>query len=331
MSEESKIAAEIQTFTRVLKEGGVVSSIPSIQTYKSTKFIGPRLQNVFGERDIATLFAKEMRDNWLRQIKPDQKLNIISLGSGDCLTEFKVVEYLIKNNVYFNFVCTDLTPAVSEYAQTQARIKGFDSLMRFETINLNNSYPSGLFDIVLANHSLHHFVELEFIFDNAKKSMTDDGCFIVNDMIGRNGHARWPEALQFVDHFWNYLPLEKRVHTRSGVLHEKYINYDCTVSDPYEGIRAQDILKLLLERFKFRKFVAFGNIIDPFVDRIYGHNFSADSDDDRRFIDLVENINNTLIDCGVVKPTAMFAVLDKFSTDCLYDRWSPEFCLRQDT
>lgn len=110
---------------------------------------------------------------------------------------------------------------------------------------------------------------------------------------------------------------------------DKYVNYDCTTDDTFEGVRAQDIPPLLLGNFSFRKFVGHGNIIDIFIDRIYGKNFSPVNPSDQRFIDLVENLNTSLIDSGRVKPTAMLATLTKFPCTCNYSKWLPQFSLRE--
>ncbi len=53
---------------------------------------------------------------------------------------------------------------------------------------------SGQFDGVMASHSLHHLVELEHIFDWVKEVLRPGCVFAINDMIGRNGHMRWPET-----------------------------------------------------------------------------------------------------------------------------------------
>ena len=55
--------------------------------------------------------------------------------------------------------------------------------------NLNEWAPAATYDVFIANHSLHHVVELERLFACILGSMSDDGVFFVNDMIGRNGHA----------------------------------------------------------------------------------------------------------------------------------------------
>ena len=56
--------------------------------------------------------------------------------------------------------------------------------------------PQGQYQIVMANQALHHFVELEMLFDKVFQVLAVDGFFLTDDMIGRNGHMRWPEALE---------------------------------------------------------------------------------------------------------------------------------------
>jgi hypothetical protein len=85
------------------------------------------------------------------------------------------------------------------------------------------------------------------------------------------------------------------------------VNWDCSKSG-FEGIRAQDILPLLLERFDFSHFLGFGGMIDPFIDRGYGHNLRVEKPEDLAFIDFVEALNDLLLDSGAITPTMAFGV-----------------------
>ena len=67
---------------------------------------------------------------------------------------------------------------------------------------------------------------------------------------------------------------------------ELYENWDCS-KEGFEGIRAQDILPLLLQTFRFEAFVAFGNLPDVFVDRGFGHNLDPTSQEDVDFVDRI--------------------------------------------
>jgi len=111
---------------------------------------------------------------------------------------------------------------------------------------------------------------------------------------------------------------------------KKFPNSDCSVQG-FEGIRAQDILPLLTRRFHFELFIGFGNIIDIFVDRAYGHNFDPANQWDRSFIDRVHALDQTEIESGRVKPTHMLAALTKrqVSNTKMHKHLSPEFCLRR--
>ena len=321
------VNAEIANFTNVLEQGGVTSSIPGIFTYWACKYLSPRVRTVFGEADVNAIFAREIlecADTFLER----KTVRILSLGSGDSRTELEIAKKLVDAGVSIELTCTDLNPVVSGFACELAKNEGLAPLFRFEVMDLNSEFPDGAFDVVMANHSLHHFVGLEEIFDSVHSHLSDRGAFIISDMIGRNGHQRWPEALPFVEALWNFLPPEKRFNNFAKCVESEYVKFDCTSDGTFEGLRAQDILPLLWKRFNFKKFVAHGNVIDIFIDRAYGGNFSPDSEDDCRFIDYVEALNTHLIDVGVVKPTAMFATLVKYPCECHYDRWAPDFCIR---
>src|SRR5689334_1941502 len=105
-------------------------------------------------------------------------------------------------------------------------------------------------------------------------------------IIGRNGHLRWPEALEIIQEFWPYLPPSHRSNHQLQRYEAMFEDWDCSI-EGFEGIRAQDILPLLSERFHFDWFIPYGNVIDPFVERGFGHNFDANVDWDRDFIDRV--------------------------------------------
>ena len=89
---------------------------------------------------------------------------------------------------------------------------------------------------------------------------------------------------------------------------DRFDNWDCA-KEGFEGIRAQDILPLLVERFSFDVFLAFANVIDPFVERSFGPNFSVDREWDCAFIDRVHARDEQELAAGRIKPTHMFAVM----------------------
>jgi len=88
---------------------------------------------------------------------------------------------------------------------------------------------------------------------------------------------------------------------------ERYENWDC-IKEGFEGIRAQDVLSLITERFQCEKFIRFGNFIDIFVDRCFGHNFDIDLEWDRSLIDRVHMEDEACINVGTISPTHMIGI-----------------------
>jgi len=89
---------------------------------------------------------------------------------------------------------------------------------------------------------------------------------------------------------------------------DAYLDWDCSVSG-FEGIRAQDILPLAVQRFGFELFLPFANLIDPFIDRSFGHHFDPQAAWDRDFLDRVHARDEAELTAGRIKPTHMFAVM----------------------
>jgi hypothetical protein len=196
--------------------------------------------------------------------------------------------------------------------------------------DFNRWKPLRDYRAVIANQSLHHVLHLENLFDAIFAAIKHtNGVLITSDMIGRNGHQRWPEALSIVEEFWGELPAKYKYNHQLKRQEDVFVNWDCS-TDGFEGIRAQDIMPLLSERFHFDLFVPFANLISPFVDRSFGHNFDVHSVWDRSFVDRVHARDEFEIMNGRITPTQMFAVLSTDSTrstQCI-EGLTPSFCTR---
>ncbi|MFV0278532.1 MAG: class I SAM-dependent methyltransferase, partial [Parahaliea sp.] len=190
--------------------------------------------------------------------------------------------------------------------------------------------PAGTYDVIIANQCLHHVLELENLLAAVKRSLAKNGYFLTSDMIGRNGHQRWPEALELVKEFWQELPETYRYNRLLKRKEMEYINHDCS-EFCFEGIRAQDILPLLIKHFHFELFIPFANIVTVFIDRPFGHNFDARGEWDRDFIDRLHARDEEAMLCGEIKPTQMLAVLRNtpVETTLLDPRLTPAFCVRK--
>ena len=303
-----------------------VHALPEIFHYWSNRYLRPVLES-FGFSHPDDFFARQIEAVAART---GRRLRITSIGAGNGDTEIRVAKLLRERGVGdFRIECLDLNPAMLARGAELAAAEGMAAHVGFLQGDFNHWRPEGRHDVVMANQSLHHVVELESLFDAVHSALADDGAFITSDMIGRNGHQRWPEALSIVQEFWRELPRERRWNLQLRRHEDEFLNWDCS-AEGFEGIRAQDILPLLVERFGFETFIAYGNVIDPFIDRSFGHHFDAASEADRAFIDRVHARDEAEILAGRIKPTHMMAVLrrDRGITPRTRRRLTPIFCIR---
>ncbi len=242
----------------------------------------------------------------------------LSIGSGDGNNEVEIAQLLRRSGLDdFRIECLELNASLIKRAAGEAREAGLAPYLSFVRKDFNKWRPRRTYDGIVANQSLHHVTNLEGLFDAVRGALAPGALFVINDIIGRNGHQRWPEAHHLVERFWRKLPISHRFQHQFKRYEDRFRDWDCSAVG-FEGIRAQDVLPLLLERFAFHVFIAYGNVIDPFVDRGFGPNFDATARWDRAFIDCVHACDERALRDGYLTPTHMLAVVANDSADSAY-------------
>lgn len=304
ISYEDRVAQQIAVYADTTN----MHDLPAIFHVWSHNYIRPALEDVFGTGSIDEAYALGFIE---ANVQGHGK--ILSIGSGDGEVEIRVAKELLKKNIS-NFVitCSDISPILNERARKAVQREGLDGYFEIVDADLNNIDVSGMFNMIMANHSLHHIVALEKLFDFSYHRLTDDGVFITCDMIGRNGHMRWPEAKIFVDLFWPLLDEKQKINLQLKRFNNTFIDHDCSLGgNDFEGIRAQDILPLLMQRFYPLKFVGCGGIVDLFVDRGFGYGFDVANEKDIALINSIAGLNEALLDANVITPSWTMASFTK--------------------
>lgn len=306
--------------------GSSSAELPPIFHYWSHNYLLPKLVSV-GCSSSQDLFAQKIAK---RAIEKNGHVRCLSLASGRSDLEIDITKRVLATGENrFTMVCTDLNSALLRIGKRASKEAQVAEHFEFRAIDINSELRSETsFDIVIANQCLHHFIQLEDIFDTVYKLLHPEGEFLVTDVIGRNGHQLWPEALEKFEVFWHELPAKYRYDHTQRVTRNEYVNYN-HANVGFEGIRAQDILKLLNERFSFSEFVPFGCITMPFVERRFGWNFDPSEGYDVDFIDRVAKKDDELIAQGILKPTQLIGVLGKGERELKsYAGLTPGSCVR---
>ena len=299
---DARIAAEVDFFRNM-----DLNALPEIHCYWANKHLLGHLAEAFGVGGIFDIFAQELRAS----VEATGNPLIISIGAGDAEIEAETAARMIAGGfTRFSFECLELSPFLIERGNARIKERGFECHLSFTQTNLAHWRPERKFGAAFANHSLHHIEALEHVFDMIGKGLEPQGSFVASDMIGRNGHMRWPESLAIINALWTVIQDHWKQNRPLAQFENTFINHDCSTVG-FEGIRAQDILPLLLDRFQFHRFAAWGGLLDIFVDRAFGHNLSSEKPFDREFIDTMWETNQALIRLGVLTPTQMVAVMKK--------------------
>jgi hypothetical protein len=299
---DARVAAEVEIFRNM-----DLNALPEIHCYWANKHLIGHLAEAFGVGDIFEVFAQELRAS----VEATGNPLIISIGAGDAEIEAEAAARMIAGGfTRFSFECLELSPFLIERGNARIKERGLERHLSFTETNLAHWRPERKFGAAFANQSLHHIEALEHVFDMIGKGLELHGSFVAADMIGRNGHMRWPESLAIINALWTVIPDHWKQNRPLARFEETFVNQDCSTVG-FEGIRAQDILPLLLDRFQFHRFAAWGGILDIFVDRVFGHNLSSEKSFDRKFIDTMWETNQALVRLGVLTPTQMVAVLKK--------------------
>lgn len=298
--------ARVAQETRNYKDVANVADLPPIAGYWGDKYVRPLLEEL-GVKNPEEFLAKYLAES--ARAVGDEAPVFLSIGAGNCDNEARIAHLLRARGLdRFVIECLDLNPHMLARGRELAAQQGLSAHLAFVEGDFNRWRATRRYAGIMANQSLHHVLALEALYAEVARALAPGASFIVSDMIGRNGHQRWPEALAAVQRFWQELPPAYRYNQQLKRHEASYINWDCS-KDGFEGIRAQEVLPLLLARFHVAVFVPFGNVIDIFVDRGFGWNFDADAAWDRDFIDRVHAFDEEGLQRGTLTPTHMLAVL----------------------
>lgn len=320
MEHSDRIAQEISFFKEM-----DLNALPEIYCYWSNRHLIHFIHEAFGSYDLFEIFARELGESVTLTGNP----TIISIGAGDAeIDQIIALRMLDLGYTNFHFQCLELSTFLIDRAKERMKGSPAAAHFTFVEVDLSNWKPQRPFGACFAHHSLHHIVALEHVFDQIKLNLAPRGSFLTSDMIGRNGHMRWPETLAIIDAIWSAIPDAWKHNRPLKRFEKKYVNWDCSTHG-FEGVRAQDILPLLVERFHFHRFSAWGGILDPFIDRAFGHNLKSTVDYDREFVDALWEANKKLVKLGSIKPTQIIAVMKNEAGSLVSsDQLEPAACVR---
>lgn len=292
-----RIASEI----RVFAEQGRLHGSNTAADWRNNHILAPRMAAVFGVSRVHDIYASVIHEALVRT----GPAPVYSIGCGSGHEEIEVLRAADRLGLPpFTIIGLELSPISVERARENAAEAGLAERFLPRVHDLNQGMP----DLppaaaIMAHHVLHHIVALEQLYAQLAAALHPQGCFVTFDMMGRNGHMRWPEVLPALRALWHRLPEQYR---QDHVWHQPmphFQDWDCAI-EGFEGVRAQEVLPLLAEQFVPSRLLAWGGVLETFTSDRAGPGFHPESSpQDKAFLQAVSDWQDGLLARRATTPT----------------------------
>lgn len=236
-----------------------------------------------------------------------KKLQILSLGSGTADYE---IELLQNEPDRLSIEAIDINEELLEGAKnfaTKNKLNLKTIVADINKIELKKSF----YDLVVVRSSLHHFIELERIFEEVNSSLKENGEFLViGEVIGRNGERLFTETKEMAQKIFDVLPEKFRYNNYTKKIDSDIPDIDFS-KQSFESIRSEEILPLLLRYFKSKEYVTFDAFLSLLLDFRYGPNYDLNQRLDKSMVEMITNLDIYNISTSKLKPVCLFGIFSK--------------------
>ena len=233
---------------------------------------------------------------WVKEKYVSSRLNYgLSLGCGDGTLE----RYAILNNICSKFDAYDISSKAIEIAKRLSDKEGLATCINYQVADMNNIIlGKDKYDIIFVGAAMHHFLNLEHIFEELNKSLKPKGLLIINEFVGPSQFQWTDKQLIIINELLEILPERLKVDVRSGRLKVPVMKpsiESMNENDPSEAIRSSDIIPIVYKMFNVEEHIDFGGtILHMLLDAIIA-NFHPAKEEDIAILRLLGYIEDILI------------------------------------
>ena len=272
--------------------------VPQVAAYINRRISGDPTKDVF---DYAA-------QQYLAPLRKNGPISMLSLCTGVGQIEIS----LVQRGYVDQIVGYEYSEECVAAANQTVRDLGLADKISFFQADLNKSTfpPDQRFDAILNEAGLHHIQNLEHLMAQCRQVCKPHTVFINHEYIGPNHHQWTAKQLGYINHILSILPPElRRSLTNPGAIHEKKAPLSkakILLIDPTEGVRSQDILQVMKERFVISDYKPFGGSILHMLLNDMAGNFIAP--EHATLVELLIFFEESLMDEGVLPPDFAFWV-----------------------
>lgn len=254
-------------------------------------------------------WIEHLHRRWCKAPGDEERILSIGCGTGGLERQLAAI------NPAARITGIDISPASIEAARKAAEDEGLGDRIRYEASPFAGfDIGEGRWDAVWFISSLHHIDGVEAALERALRALAPGGRILMYEYAGPNRLAFGPRHREAIDAAMLLLPESRRVARgrdhHGEVLRKALVPEPIHVErvDPSEAADSEAILPALrkLARVDFLAEVP-GTIAAFALNGIAG-NFLADTEEDRRWLDLLLSVEKQLVGSPGIPPCFVVAV-----------------------
>ena len=175
-------------------------------------------------------------------------LRALSIGCGMGGRELRWAEL----GVFDHIDAVDISPAQVEVAERTARERGLADRVRFSVGDVTRLESDRRYDVVIAEHSLHHLEPMPEVVERISRLLVPGGLFLVDEFVGPRRFQWTDNQLVAAQHVLARIPEDLRV-TGSSMVKRRVVRPSrawMLLTDPSEACDSERILPTLRQAFE---------------------------------------------------------------------------------
>ncbi len=180
----------------------------------------------------------------------------------------------------------DISAPLIESARADAKKMGYDRLF-FEPKDVKDMpMAPGTYDVVFGEHSIHHFKNIDALFQSIANSLKPDGLFVVDEYVGPSRFQFSDQVLEIIGQTLLTLPPKFR-RRHDGTLKSKVYRpgrLRMILSDPSESVESDSILAALQKNFEAVECKEYGGTILPVLFKDIAMNFMEEDEETEKLL-----------------------------------------------
>ncbi|MCG8415655.1 MAG: class I SAM-dependent methyltransferase [Pseudomonadales bacterium] len=249
--------------------------------------------------------ASNLNEQTRQALKNIEAPRALSLACGDMQGEYK---FLVSTAGVKHIDAFDISEGQREKFYSRPDLDDAVSV-DYQIADVNAiELPENHYDIVYIQRAYHHLEAIEHVASQINHSLKANGIFVLVDYVGANFLQRTKKQRKICEMLWPFLA-ERYRRSPQGQVRVKLQIPDKEKLSPYEAIRAEEILPVLQATFDTQHLFLFAGILFPLLEG-FAQNYT-DSDEDKRLLKSMWDLDQKLIEAGDVEPNFVRAVFRK--------------------